>query len=96
LKKGASAADAGITSAMVKTFGEIPGRYTWELQVGILRLPYEPRNQGTNVFQGGFFANNQWSLRLELQSAMHAIRAHEMEYTNAPGTELDAIRLATV
>jgi hypothetical protein len=88
LKKGASAADAGVTSAMVKTYGEIAGRYTLELQVGISRLPYEPRNQGTNMLQGGLFANNQWSLRLELQSAqlaIHSIWAHEMAYTNATG-----------
>jgi hypothetical protein len=49
LKKGASVSDAGVTSAMVKTYGEVAGRYTPELQVGISCLPYEPRNQGTVV-----------------------------------------------
>jgi hypothetical protein len=43
LKKGASAADAGVSTAMVRTYGEIAGRYTMELNVGISRLPYKPR-----------------------------------------------------
>jgi hypothetical protein len=43
LRKGASAADTGVSTAMVRTYGEIAGRCTMEQSVGFSRLPYEPR-----------------------------------------------------
>jgi hypothetical protein len=88
LKKGASAADAEVSTEIVRTYGEIAGRYIMELNFGISRLHYEPRKRGTNIFQGGYFANNQWSLRLELQGSQpsnHEIWAHEMACTDAGG-----------
>ena len=73
---------------MMSIYGEISGRYSFNLQVGLSRLPYEPVVPGSNVFQDGFFRNTQWKPRMELQRAhasMHSIWNYEVNYINATG-----------
>lgn len=88
IKKGSSPEEAGIMEDMLETYGEIAGKYDTAQSIGMSRLPYCASKAGMNIFQGGFFANDQWEPRVKLQvgqPSMQPIYKYEMNYFNSCG-----------
>lgn len=91
IEKGASPDDARVIGDRTSCYGELTGRYSPQLQVGLSRLPYKPSVPSTNVFESELFRNTQWKPRLELQkvqASVHSIWDYDMNCVNAAGDRL--------
>lgn len=77
---------AGVSGDWMETYAQIVERADREQRFGLTRYPIEA-GAATSAFTGGFFDNEEWTLRRKFskQQSMFSVVEHEAKYVNAAG-----------
>lgn len=83
---GKTMTQAGISGDWMETYARIAERADREQRFGLTRYPFEA-GAATSAFDGGFFDNEDWTLRRKLskQPSMFSVAEHEAKYVNSAG-----------
>lgn len=83
---GKTMTQAGISGDWMETYARIAERADREQRFGLTRYPFES-GAAASALIGGFFDNEDWTLRRKLakQQSMFSVAEHEAKYVNAAG-----------